>query len=77
MHLDLQKMTYTSATQDEEGGENADQAVKYQTVRSADAISGSAPVAAQLTPPDAGPYRVVARDGASVTRHASVRVRRR
>lgn len=67
VHLELQKMTYTSATQEEEGGENADQAVQYQTVATADVDSGNAPVSAQLTPPDAGPYRVVAHDGASVT----------
>src|SRR6202034_704169 len=32
VHLELQKMTYTSATQEEEGGENAQQSIKYQTV---------------------------------------------
>lgn len=67
VHLELQKMTYTSATQEEEGGENADQAVKYDTVATADVDSGSAPVETQLTPPDAGPYRVEAHDGASVS----------
>ena len=67
VHLELQKMTYTSATQEEEGGETADQAVKYQTIASADVVSGSSPVVAQLTPPDAGPYRVVASNGASVS----------
>jgi uncharacterized protein YfaS (alpha-2-macroglobulin family) len=67
VHLELQKMTYTSATQEEEGGENADQAVKYETVATTDVVSGNAPVTAQLTPPDAGPYRVVAHDGASVS----------
>lgn len=66
VHLELQKMTYTSATQEEEGGENADQAVKYQTVATAEVSSSNAPVTAELTPPDAGPYRVVARDGASL-----------
>ena len=32
VHLELQKMTYTSATQEEEGGEDAHQAIKYATV---------------------------------------------
>ena len=32
MHLELQKMTYTSATQQVEGGESAQQAIKYETV---------------------------------------------
>ena len=40
VHLELQKMTYTSATQEEEGGENADQSIKYTTVSSADAHLG-------------------------------------
>jgi len=60
VHVELQKMTYTAATQEEEGGESADQAIEYQTVATADVTSGSSPVTAQLTPPDAGPYRVVA-----------------
>ena len=61
VHLELQKMTYTSATQEEEGGENADQSIKYDSVASADVVSGEHPVTAQLTPSDSGPYRVVAR----------------
>jgi hypothetical protein len=60
VHLELQKMTYTSATQEEEGGENAQQAIKYDTVATADVTSGKQPVTAQLTPSDVGPYRVVA-----------------
>ena len=58
IHLELQKMTYTSATQEVEGGESAQQAVKYETVATADATSGDAAVPANLTPTDAGPYRV-------------------
>ncbi|HEY5426218.1 MAG TPA: alpha-2-macroglobulin family protein, partial [Candidatus Tumulicola sp.] len=58
IHLDLQKMTYTSATQQVEGGASADQAVKYETVGSADATSGDKAVSVDLTPPDTGPYRV-------------------
>jgi uncharacterized protein YfaS (alpha-2-macroglobulin family) len=60
VHLELQKMLYTSATQEEEGGENADQSIKYQTVASSDVVSGDHPVTAQLTPSDAGSYRVTA-----------------
>jgi uncharacterized protein YfaS (alpha-2-macroglobulin family) len=65
VHLELQKMTYTSATQEEEGGENAQQSIKYDTVASADVVSGEHPVTVQLTPSDAGPYRVVARPPAA------------
>ena len=59
VHLELQKMTYTSATQEVEGGESAQQAIKYDTVATADVTSGEqAGHALRLTPPDAGPYRV-------------------
>jgi uncharacterized protein YfaS (alpha-2-macroglobulin family) len=60
VHLELQKMTYTSATQEEEGGENAQQAIKYRTVSSVDVVSGDHPVTAPLTASDSGPYRVIA-----------------
>lgn len=60
VHLVLQKMTYTSATQDVEGGESAQQAIEYTDAGSTDVTSGQSPVDAQLTPPDPGPYRVVA-----------------
>jgi hypothetical protein len=60
VHLELQKMTYTSATQEEEGGQSAQQAIKYQTVDKADVTSGGGPVTANLTPPAVGPYRVMA-----------------
>ncbi len=60
VHLALQKMTYVSATQEEEGGESAQQAIKYDTVATADVTSGDQPVTAQLTPSDAGPYRILA-----------------
>ena len=60
VHIELQKMTYVSATQEVQGGENAQQSVKYDTVASADVTSGTGPVAAQLTPPDPGAYRVFA-----------------
>ena len=58
VHLELQKMTYTSATQEEEGGENADQSIKYTTVSTAEVTSAGKAVTAQLTPSDVGPYRV-------------------
>lgn len=61
VHLEMQKMTYTSATQEEEGGETAQQSIKYDTVASADITSGEQPVTARLTPSDVGPYRVLAR----------------
>jgi uncharacterized protein YfaS (alpha-2-macroglobulin family) len=67
VHLEMQKMTYTSATQEVEGGENAQQSIKYDTVASADVTSGDQPVTAALTPPDAGAYRVRATAGASIT----------
>lgn len=60
VHLQLQKMTYVSATQEEAGGQSAQQAIKYDTVSTADVTSSDAPVSAQLTPPQAGPYRVFA-----------------
>jgi uncharacterized protein YfaS (alpha-2-macroglobulin family) len=60
IHLVLQKMTYTSATQEVEGGESAQQAIEYQDVGNTDVTSSAQPVTAQLTPPDPGPYRVVA-----------------
>ncbi|HXO16882.1 MAG TPA: alpha-2-macroglobulin family protein, partial [Candidatus Dormibacteraeota bacterium] len=60
VHLQLQKMTYVSATQEEEGGENAQESIKYDTVATADVTSGDRPIAAQLTPSDTGSYRVFA-----------------
>lgn len=58
VHLELQKMTYTSATQEVEGGESADQAVKYDTVATTDVTSAEKAVTVNLTPADTGPYRV-------------------
>ena len=65
VHLELQKMTYTSATQEVEGGESAQQSIKYDTVATADVSSGDGPVTASLTPSDAGPYRIRASFGGS------------
>ncbi|MBV8152821.1 MAG: Ig-like domain-containing protein, partial [Candidatus Eremiobacteraeota bacterium] len=58
VHFELQKMTYTSATQEVAGGEGSDQSVSYDTVATADATSGDAPATVNLTPTDVGPYRV-------------------
>lgn len=58
VHLELQKMTFTSATQQVEGGESAQQAIKYDTVSTADVTSSEKPVSASLTPTDVAPYRV-------------------
>jgi hypothetical protein len=65
VHLELQKMTFVSATQEEEGGESAQQAIKYDTVATADITSGERPVTAELTPNDTGAYRVFASFGAA------------
>ena len=65
VHLELQKMTFVSATQEEEGGESAQQAIKYDTMATADVTSGEKPVTAELTPNDAGAYRVFATFGAA------------
>ncbi|HEV7179480.1 MAG TPA: alpha-2-macroglobulin family protein, partial [Candidatus Baltobacteraceae bacterium] len=58
VHLNLDKMTYTSATQAEEGGENAEQSVRYDSVGTADVTSSAQAVTATLVPPEAGSYRV-------------------
>lgn len=58
VHIELQKMTYMSATQAQEGGESAQQSVKYDKVDSADITSRNGPIGLSLTPPDAGSYRV-------------------
>ncbi len=58
VHLELQKMTYVSAPQAEEGGEEAQQSIRYDTVDRTDVTSGNAPVTATLRPSDAGSYRI-------------------
>ncbi|MBV8067384.1 MAG: alpha-2-macroglobulin family protein, partial [Candidatus Eremiobacteraeota bacterium] len=63
VHFELQKMTYVAATQEVEGGENAVQSVKYATIASADTTSGDQPVSVNLTPSDAGPFRIFANFG--------------
>jgi uncharacterized protein YfaS (alpha-2-macroglobulin family) len=56
--LQLQSMTYTSATQQIAGGESAQQSIEYRTVATASATSGAQPVSVDLTPPSAGSYRL-------------------
>ena len=58
VHIELAKMTFTSATQETEGGESAQQSIRYDTVATADVTSGDRPVTAALMPSDVGPYRV-------------------
>lgn len=58
VHLELQKMTYVWASQAQEGGEEAQDSVKYDTVDRTDITSADKPVTANLTPSDAGSYRV-------------------
>jgi alpha-2-macroglobulin len=58
VRVELQKMTYTSATQAVEGGQSAQEAIEYTTVGAAAVTSGNAPVSVALTPPDVGSYRV-------------------
>ena len=72
VHLELQKMPYVSAAQSEEGGEEAQQSIRYDTVDRADVTSGSAAVTASLTPKDSAAYRVRANfDGAASDASAS------
>lgn len=63
VHLELQKMTYTSASQAVDGGESAQQAIAYTTVARDDVVSANAPVVSHLTPTEAGSYRVRANFG--------------
>lgn len=58
VHLELQTMTYSSATQLQNGGEQAQNAVQYATVDSADVTPGGAAATVQLHPKTAGPYRI-------------------
>jgi uncharacterized protein YfaS (alpha-2-macroglobulin family) len=58
VHLDLQTMTYTAATQLVSGGESAQNGVQYATVDGADVTSANVPVTVRLHPTDPGPYRI-------------------
>ncbi|MBV8689519.1 MAG: alpha-2-macroglobulin family protein, partial [Candidatus Eremiobacteraeota bacterium] len=58
VHVELQSMDYSAATQLIEGGQSARNAVKYTTVDQTDVTSAGAPVSTSLTPPKAGAYRI-------------------
>lgn len=58
VHLELQKMTYVSASQAQEGGASSADSIKYSTVDRADVTSSAQPVVANLTPNESGSYRV-------------------
>lgn len=58
VHVELQKMTYVSASQAQAGGASAQESIKYDTVDKADVTPGDSPATVDLTPPDAGSYRV-------------------
>jgi len=58
VHLELQAMDYSAATQLIEGGASARNAVKYTTVAQADVTSANGASAVSLTPPKAGAYRI-------------------
>jgi uncharacterized protein YfaS (alpha-2-macroglobulin family) len=63
VHVELQRATYSSATQIVEGAEEAKQSVSYATVASADVTSAAGPATAKLTPDKPGTYRVRANVG--------------
>ncbi|HEY9086204.1 MAG TPA: Ig-like domain-containing protein [Candidatus Tyrphobacter sp.] len=58
VHVELQSMTYTAATQLLAGGQTAQNGVEYTTVDTADITPGSAPGTVRLHPKDPGPYRI-------------------
>jgi alpha-2-macroglobulin len=58
VHLELQLATYLAATAVVEGGEEPEHSVTYKTVASTDADTAADTVVAQLTPPNAGTYRI-------------------
>lgn len=60
VHVTLQSMSYTAATQLVAGGESAQNGVQYTTVGSVDVTSASSPVTARLNPKTSGPYRIQA-----------------
>ena len=58
VHLELQKMEYSGATQIVEGSEEARNQVRYTTVAQADVTTGSAPQSVSMQTKDAGSYRI-------------------
>ena len=58
VHVELQRATYSSATQIVEGAEEPVQSVSYSTVASADVTSAAGPASVKLTPDKPGTFRV-------------------
>ncbi len=58
VHVELQKMDYSGATQIVEGSEEARNQVQYTTVAQADVTTGDQPQTVSLTPKDSGSYRI-------------------
>ncbi|HET9095085.1 MAG TPA: Ig-like domain-containing protein [Candidatus Baltobacteraceae bacterium] len=58
VHVELQKMEYSGATQIVEGSEAARNQVQYTTVAQADVTTGERPQTISLTAKDAGSYRI-------------------
>lgn len=72
VHLELQKMEYSGATQIVDGSESARNQVRYTTVAQADVTTGDRPQNVALVTKDAGSYRIRANlagasSGASAT----------
>lgn len=58
VHLDLQSMDFSAASQALEGGEAARNSVRYTTVAGTDTTSAAAPQTVSLRAPKAGAYRI-------------------
>lgn len=58
VHLDLQSMTYSAASQALEGGEAATNSVRYTTIAGADTTSSAKPQTVWLKASKAGAYRI-------------------
>lgn len=58
VHVELQKMEYSGATQIVDGSEDARNQVKYTTVAQADLTTGDQPKNISLSTKDAGSYRI-------------------
>jgi uncharacterized protein YfaS (alpha-2-macroglobulin family) len=58
VHVELQRATYSSATQVVEGAEEPVQSVSYATVASGDVTSAAGPATVKLTPDKPGSYRI-------------------
>lgn len=58
VHVELQKMVYSGATEIVEGSEQARNQVRYTTVAQADVTTGAQPQNVELTAKDSGSYRI-------------------